>query len=110
MARPAALAALAAHAQGKFWDYHDKVFSQSSSLSEKKLVDFANELNLDVAKFNLDRNSSQIMKQLNQELRSGQSAGVRGTPAVFINGVNLQNRSLQGASQMVDAELNRLAQ
>ena len=107
MARPAAQAALAAHAQGKFWNYHDKIFAQYNSLTEEKLVGFATELQLDLARFNKDRASTKVTNQINQDLRLGQSVGVRGTPTVFINGLLLETRSIQGASQMVDEALRR---
>ena len=109
MAQPAAKAAFAAHQQGKFWAYHDKIFAQYSSLTEEKFIGFANELKLDLAKFSQDRSSPQSVNQINQDLRLGQAVGVRGTPTVFINGLLLQTRSVQGASQMVDDELKRLS-
>ena len=109
MAKPAAQAALAAHAQGKFWGYHDKIFAQYNSLTEDKLVGFATELGLDMVKFHKDRNSPQVLNQINQDLRLGQTVGVRGTPTVFVNGLLLQSRSVQAASKMIDAELKRLA-
>ena len=108
MARPAAQAALAAHAQGKFWAFHDKVFGSYNQLSEQKLLTFAQELKLDLAKFNLDRNSPQVKNQIEQDLRLGQAVGITGTPTLFINGVKLENGS-PNAFQMVDAELKRLS-
>jgi protein-disulfide isomerase len=109
MARPAAQAALAAHIQGQFWAYHDKVFANFSSLNESKLAQFAAELDLDLVKFNRDRTSPQVTKQISDDLRLGQAVGVRGTPAVFINGMLLKKRNLAGASLMIDAELKRLS-
>jgi protein-disulfide isomerase len=109
MARPAAQAALAAHAQGKFWKYHDKIFASYNQLSEKKLLGFAQELQLDIVKFNQDRAGLQVQNQINQDLRLGQAVGVRGTPTIFINGLLLQDRSLQGVSKMIDVELKRVA-
>jgi protein-disulfide isomerase len=109
MARPAAQAALAAHMQGQFWAYHDKVFANFSSLNEPKLAQFAAEVGLDLVKFNRDRTSPRVTKQISDDLRLGQVAGVRGTPTVFINGMLLKERSLGGASLVVDAELKRLS-
>ena len=107
MAHPAAQAALAAHMQNQFWAYHDKVFVNFSSLNESKLAEFATEVGLDLVKFNQDRTSSRVKKQISDDLRLGQVVGVRGTPTVFINGMLLKNRTLAGASQMIDAELKR---
>ena len=110
LARPAAQAALAAHAQGKFWNYHDKVFASYSQLSEQKLVAFAQDLQLDIEKFNQDRSTPQVVNQVNEDMRLGRSVGVRGTPTVFINGLLLQSRSLRDASQMVDEALRKRIQ
>ena len=108
-ALPAAKAAYAAHQQGKFWAYHDKIFAQYNQLTEDKFVAFATEVGLDMARFSKDRNSPQAVNQINQDLRLGQTVGVRGTPTVFINGLLMENRSVEGASQMIDVELKRLA-
>ena len=108
MARPAAQAAMAAHAQGKFWDYHDKVFASYNQLSEQKLLAFAKELQLDIAKFNQDRSGAQVQNQIDQDLQLGQSVGLTGTPTVYINGVKLESGS-QNVFQMIDAELKRIA-
>ena len=107
MARPAAQAALAAHMQDQFWAYHDKVFANFSSLNESKLAQFAAELGLDLERFNRDRTSPRVTKQISDDLRLGQVVGVRGTPTVFINGMLLKKRNLAGASLMIDAELKR---
>ncbi len=108
MARPAAQAALAAHLQGKFWDYHDKVFAANTQLSDEKLIAIARELQLDMKKFEQDRSAPQVLNQIEQDLILGQSVGIRGTPTIFINGVQLQNGS-RNAFQMIDAELQRLS-
>ncbi len=108
MARPAAQAALAAHAQGKFWAYHDKVFAAYNQLTEQKLLAFAQELQLDLAKFNLDRTSPLVQSQIAQDLQLGQTVGIAGTPTVFINGVKLESGS-PDVFQMIAAELKRLS-
>jgi protein-disulfide isomerase len=110
MALPAAKASLAAHLQGKFWPYHDKLFSSFKTLDEEKLLQFAAEADLDIEQFNRDRGSSHLSQQVNNDLRLGQTVGVRGTPTVFINGLLLQKRGIAGASQLIDAELKRLNQ
>ena len=108
MALPAAKAALAAHAQGKFWPYHDKVFASFQTLNEANLQKFAEEVGLDLAKFNSDRTSQAVSQQINQDMRQGQAVGVRGTPTIFINGLLLKERSLAEVSRLIDSELKRL--
>lgn len=107
MALPAAQASLAAHKQGKFWEYHDKIFASYSSLSEAKLETFASELGLNLERFRQDRNSPQVSGQVNNDLRLGSKVGVRGTPTVFINGLLLKDRSLANASNIIEAEIRK---
>jgi protein-disulfide isomerase len=84
-AHDASKAALAAHQQGKFWEYHDKLFlRQSKTLDEFK--ELASELGLDVQKFVADYESDVVAKQLAADLEIATKFGVTGTPAFFING------------------------
>lgn len=101
----AARAALAAHKQGKFWEYHEKIFENYRSLSEAKLQKFANDLQLDMNKFNQDMNSSEVLNIIKRDINEGIKAGVRGTPSIFINGKLLENRSIQGFEEKIRAEL-----
>jgi protein-disulfide isomerase len=104
MARPAALASMAANEQGKFWEYHDKLFG------EQKIVPasfdrIATELELDLEKFKSDMNSRQLQQIVAQDTADAGQLGVTGTPTVFINGSKLKQRSLQGFQAQIDAAL-----
>jgi protein-disulfide isomerase len=109
MALKAALAAVAAHNQGKFWEFHDKLFENHRSLTDQKIDEIAAELNLDIERFSADRKSPAANTRIFNDIRSGQAAGVRGTPALFINGKQVKQRSLQNISRMIEAELQRHA-
>lgn len=104
-ANKAAAASLAAHEQGKFWEYHDKLFENSSQLNDQKFEEIAQALNLNMDRFRLDMKAEKISKQIATDLQDGNQAGVRGTPTVFINGRLLRNRSVEGCKEMIDAEL-----
>ena len=108
MARKAAAASLAANEQGKFWDYHDTLFKNVSSLSDAKLQEIAEKVGLDKEKFGEDLVDSSIQKAITSDLRNGQQAGVRGTPTVFINGIRMKSRSRQSFQKMIDAELKKI--
>jgi protein-disulfide isomerase len=110
LARPAAAAALAANAQGRFWEYHHKIFENMSSLSDAKFMDMARELNLDLDKFSKDMNSPAVQNLINRDLSEGNQARVSGTPSIFVNGKQLKDRSLQGFQNMIDAELKKKKQ
>ena len=108
-ALPAAIAALAAHRQGKFWPYHDKIFQDFSKLSEEKLRAFAAALGLDLEAFDTARKDPALRELIGRDVREGNAAGVRGTPTVYVNGKMLKNRSLDGFRAMIDQELQRTA-
>ena len=101
----AAIAAMAANQQGKFWEYSDELFKNYSKLSTEKFVGIAESLELDMDKFQQDQKSPALAAMVQRDLQDGIKAGVRGTPAIFINGRLLQQRSLAGFKQIIDAEL-----
>jgi protein-disulfide isomerase len=107
-ARRAASIALAADRQGKFWECHDKIFKNYRSINEAKVQEIAKEIGLDLAKLNSDAEDPAIQKLINRDLINGRQSGVRGTPAIFINGKRLNNRSLAGFQQAIDAELKKM--
>ena len=106
MAEPAALAALAAGEQGKFWEFHDKLFS-SAQLNPQTINTIGRDLGLDMAKFDNDLKSPMLRQKLGKDMSDAQKAGVTGTPTVYINGRKLKQRSLQGFQMMIDEELTK---
>ena len=95
-ARPAAVAALAAHAQGKFWQMHEKLLANQDKLDRASLEGYARELGLDVARFSaaLDPGSRESAA-IDADMKLAASAGVTGTPTMFLNG-----RKLVGAQPL----------
>jgi protein-disulfide isomerase len=96
-AKPAAMASMAAHEQGKFWEYHDKLFANQRALDRVSLERYAEELKLDMGKFKAAMDSNKYDAQISADMAEATRVGVNGTPSFFING-----RSLVGA-QPVDA-------
>jgi len=101
------MAALAANEQGKFWEFHHKLFENYKALNDSKIQDIAKQLSLDMEEFNRDMNSSVITDLINRDIKNGRQVGVRGTPTIFVNGKLLKKRDLGGFSEMIDAELKR---
>ena len=99
-----ARAALAAGNQGKFWEFHDNLFSQPK-LSDPVIEDIAKQLELDMEKWRADMRSKEVKQKIARDLQQAQQAGVTGTPTIFINGRTLQNRSLEGFQTIIDEEL-----
>ena len=109
-AMPAAIAALAAEKQGKFWEFHDLLFKDYSHLNEEKIKEIAQQLKLNMEKFEKDRKDPQIMAMINRDLAEGNQVGVRGTPTVFINGRLLRNRSMAGFQELIEKALKKPVQ
>ncbi|MET0390075.1 MAG: thioredoxin domain-containing protein [Polyangiales bacterium] len=84
-ARGAAEAALAAHAQGKFWQYHDRLFAHQGSLDRKSLEGYAQELGLDLPSFRKGLDDRSFDTQVEGDIALGRTAKVDGTPTMFIN-------------------------
>ena len=85
----AAEAARCAGEQGKFWEYHDRLFVDQSKLDEASLVGHAQSLHLDESAFRSCLASGKFKQDIQGNREEGIEAGVTGTPAFFINGVFL---------------------
>ena len=107
-AKLAAEASMAAHEQGKFWEYHDKLFLNQRALDRASLERYAQELKLDTAKFKAALDSGKFRSRVDQDVRDGQAVGANGTPTFYING-----RQLVGAvpfvsfKQIIDEEIGK---
>ena len=86
-AMPSAKAALAAHKQGKFWEFHDALFANQGKLSASFYEETAKKLGLNLEKFNADSNSPEIEAQIKAEMEVAQKNGIQGTPGFFVGGV-----------------------
>jgi protein-disulfide isomerase len=103
----AAKAALAAHRQGRFWDYHHKLFENHKQLNNTKFQALATSLGLNLERFKKDMNDPSIQRLIYRDLKEGRAAGIRGIPAVFINGKLLKNTSGPVFQRMIDTELKK---
>jgi protein-disulfide isomerase len=104
----ASQAAMAAGAQGKFWEMHDKLFENQGALKRPDLEKYAQELGLDLAKFKAALDGNAHKAQIDADMALASQLGVQGTPNFFING-----RSLAGAypyeafKKIVEDEISR---
>lgn len=85
MAMPAALAAEAAGEQGRFWEMHERVFSAAGEFDDADLVRWAEELGLDMERFERDRHSDELEERVRTMRLEGARSGVAGTPAFFLD-------------------------
>ncbi len=86
LAQMAAEAGKCAQDQGRFWEYHDKVYQNQTQLAEESFSEFAQQLNLNIGVFNGCMDSKIHTDDVLADYEDGFNAGVRGTPTFFING------------------------
>jgi protein-disulfide isomerase len=104
-ARPAAEAALCANEQGKFWEFHDKVFG-GNGLEEADLTGYATAAGLDPAKFKACVAERRFKDKVDADTQAGREAGVSGTPAFFVNGILLSGaKPVEEFSALIEREL-----
>lgn len=82
-ALPAATAAWAAYQQGKFWEYHDALFTNQKQLGKVIYLDIAKKLNLDLGKFK--RDLTLATPAITKDIQLAEKLGVPGTPFFVIN-------------------------
>jgi protein-disulfide isomerase len=89
-AMPAAIASMAAHQQGKFWEMADKMFANQRELTEDNFKKWAGEIGLDMAKFEAALKDPAVAKLIQDDMADARKAGVRGTPSIYLNGRQYQ--------------------
>lgn len=82
----AAQVAEAAGAQGKFWPMHDYLFEHQRKLDDRHLMQYAQEIGLDMEQFTQAVNNDSLIEHIQADMESGERSGVHGTPTFFING------------------------
>ena len=108
-AEAASLASVAAHKQGKFWEFHDKLFEDQRNLKYDAFKQYAGELGMDVARFERDFADLANKKIVDDDMAEARTLELTGTPAFFVNG-----RFLRGAQpysafvRVINEELEKL--
>lgn len=89
-ARRAAEASECAREQGKFWEYHDKLFANQADVSADNLGRFATEIGLDRGTFDRCLVSGRFTDRIKADEEAGAAAGIIGTPTFFFNGTPVE--------------------
>ncbi len=102
----AAEATMAAGEQGKFWEYHQKLFANMRALERPDLERYAEELGLDVSRFRAALDEGRFRGAVGQHNQIAMRAGARGTPTFFINGRQLVGaQPIDAFKEIIDEEL-----
>jgi len=106
-ARGAAEAALAANAQGKFWQFHDMMFKNQGKLTRDSLEGMAKDAGLNVGEFKKALDGKTFAADVDSDVKLGESVAVQGTPTMFINGARVQNpTSFEAISAQIEGALS----
>ncbi len=96
--------------QGKFWEFHDALFTNPGKLDKAGLTEHARQLKLDEKAFSACLDSGKFRDQIEEDVEAGTNIGISGTPAFFINGILVSGA--QPASvfeERIESELAALA-
>jgi thiol-disulfide isomerase/thioredoxin len=107
-ARLAAEACMAAHKQGKFWPYSDKVWEHSEGLTPAILEQIAKQVGLDVAKWRQDLEAEATKSRVDRDKNEGGALGIQSTPTIYVNGREYTDqRDVESLRDWINEELGR---
>jgi protein-disulfide isomerase len=101
----AAMAALAAGRQGKYWEFHDELYKNYNGLNKEKIDEIARQLSLNETEFQQEQKNPEFVEHIRQDYEEGIRLGLRGVPTVFINGKKMRQRDMETLETVIDAEL-----
>ena len=102
----ASLAAWAAGQQGKFWEYHDKLFANQQALDASNLEKFAGEVGLDIAKWKVDKESAAAKAKIAADQKLASEVSAQGTPNSYVNGRQVTGaQPFEAFKAVIDEEL-----
>ena len=102
---PAARAAFAAGAQGKFWEMEHLLFERQQHLEDADLERYARMLKLDLAQWRRDMDAAAIKDRVARDHKLGEDLKLKGTPTIYINGRELDIEADEPLEERVAAEL-----
>lgn len=94
---PAAEASECAAEQGKFWEFADEAFNNQTNLTAQFFKDTAKKLGLNASKFDSCVSSRKYKTRVENDIASGNAAGVQGTPHSIVIGPNGEQQIVSGA-------------
>ncbi len=106
----AALAANAANAQGKFFEYTEILYKNQMALDTDSLKKYAADLSLNRKQFDLDLESEKYAADVRKDMADGKNYGITGTPTFFVNGVKVRALSAESFRKAIEKALKKTVQ
>ncbi len=103
----AAVAANAANAQGKFFEYAEILYLNQNALDAASLKKYAGELGLNLQQFTIDLQSERLVEAVRKDMADGNIYGITGTPNIFVNGVKVRVTTADGFREAIDKALKK---
>ncbi len=103
----AALAANAANAQGKFFEYTELLYKNQNALDKDSLEKYAADLGLNQKQFDLDLTSEKFAADIKKDMADGKIYGITGTPTIYVNGVRVRELSAEDFRKAIDRALKQ---
>jgi protein-disulfide isomerase len=101
----AAMAALAADRQGKFWEFHDELYKNYNRLNDQKFEEIARQLGLNETEFKDQQKNPEFAARIRRDYEEGIRLRIRGVPTVFINGRKMRDRDMKSLEAAINQEL-----
>ena len=103
----AALAANAANAQGKFFEYKELLYKNQNSLDTESLKKYASNIGLKIKKFEKDLEDKKLAAEIRRDIADGKRYGVGGTPSIFVNGYKIRGLSTISFRKAIERALGK---
>lgn len=103
----AAIAAGAAKAQGKFFEYVEVLYKNQENLDEASLKKYAADLGLNLKQFELDLASEKLVNEVRKDMSDGEKYGINSTPTIFVNGVKVRQLSADSFRRAIEKALKK---
>jgi protein-disulfide isomerase len=103
----AALAANAAGAQGKFFEYVEILYQNQAKLDDESLLQYASRLGLDLKRLEADLKSKKFAPDVERDLADGKIYGITGTPTIYVNGIKIRTFSAGNVKRAIERALKK---
>lgn len=103
----AAVAANAANAQGKYFEFIEILYKNQTHLDEKSLKEYAARLGLNASRFELDLKSEKLAAEVRKDMADGNLYSISGTPTIFVNGVKVAALSSDSFKRAIEKALKK---